>query len=117
MAEQRQVPGPAQANSERIQDRDYEGDFSQLPPEEVDPIAGPGEGPHGSLDNGPTNLPLIVIAVGALIAFSAFGLDSVVPLVIGLVVVVSGAIWAGLRGQTIASGEGLGTVTIDRDDH
>lgn len=117
MAEQRQVPGPAQDNNERIQERDYESDFAQLPPEEVDPISGPGEGPHGSLDSGPTNLPLIVIAVGALIAFSAFGLDSIVPLVIGLVVVVAGAIWSGLRGQTIASGEGLGSSTVDTDDH
>lgn len=112
MAEQRQVPGPPQENQERVQERAYEDHFARLPAEEVDPISRPGGGPHGSLDSGPTNLPLIVIAVGGLVAFSAFGLDSAVPLLIGLVLVVVGAVWAGLRGQTVASGEGVGSATV-----
>lgn len=113
MAKKQEVPGPARENNERLRSRPYESDFARFPEEEIDKIDRPGGGPHGSLSSGERNLPLVVIAIGALIAFTAFGADSAVPLVIGLVVVIAGAIWAGLRGRTVASGEGLGTSTIE----
>lgn len=118
MAEERTVPGAARDNNDRVQERGYESDFARLPEEEVDAIDRPGGGPHGGLDDrGARNLPLIVMAVGALVAFSAFGLDSGVPLAVGLVIVVAGAIWAGVRGQTIASGHGTGTVDSEQSAH
>ena len=118
MAEERTVPGAAEDNNDRIQERGYESEFARLPEEEVDPINRPGAGPHGGLDDrGARNLPMIVMAVGALVAFSAFGLDSAVPLALGLVIVVAGGIWAGVRGQTIASGHGSGTVDSEQYGH
>lgn len=116
MAEERQVPGPARDNNERIQERGYESEFARLPEEEVDPISGPGAGPHGSLDRGARNLPLMVIGLGAIVAFTAFGLDTAVPLVLGLLLVVVGAVWAGMRSTTHASGLGSGTSTVSTDD-
>lgn len=116
MAEDRTVPGSARDNNERIQERGYESEFARLPEEEVDAISRPGAGPHGGLDSGPSNLPLVVIAVGAVVGFAAFGLDSAIPLAIGLVLVVIGAIWAGVRGQTHASGKGTGTITVDTNE-
>lgn len=116
MAEDRTVPGAARDNNERIQERGYESAFARMPAEEVDAIPRPGAGPHGGLDSGPSNLPLVVIGAGAVVAFTAFGLDSAVPLAIGLVLVVVGAIWAGARSQTHASGHGSGTITVDPDE-
>lgn len=118
MAEERALPGVARDNNDRVQERGYESDFARLPEEEVDPIDRPGGGPHGGLDDpGARNLPLIVMAVGALVAFSAFGLDSAIPLALGLVIVVAGGIWAGVRGRTIASGHGTGTVASEPSGH
>lgn len=116
MAEERTVPGAARDNNERIQERGYESAFARLPEEEVDAIPRPGAGPHGGLDGGAPNLPLMVIGLGAVVAFTAFGLDSAIPLAIGLVLVVVGAIWAGARSQTHASGHGSGTTTVDTDE-
>lgn len=113
MSEERARPGVARDNNERIQERGYESDFARLPEEEIDPISRPGGGPHGSVDTGPRNLPLMVIALGAVIAFGTFGLDSIVPLVVGVLVVVIGGIWAGVRSQTEASGRGVGTVPTE----
>lgn len=116
MAEDRTVPGAARDSNERIQERAYESDFARLPEEEVDAISRPGAGPHGGLDTGPSNLPLVMIAVGAVVAFTAFGLNSAIPLAVGLVLVVAGSIWAGVRSQTHASGQGSGTTTISTDE-
>lgn len=116
MSEERALPGAARDNNDRVQERGYESDFARLPEEEIDPIPRPGAGPHGGLDTGPRNLPLIVIGVGGLVAFGAFGLNSVVPLVIGLLLVASGGIWAGVRSQTEASGRGVGTTTITTEE-
>lgn len=115
MAEERPLPGTARDNNERIQERGYESAFARLPEEEIDPIPHPGGGPHGSLDRGDRNLPLVVIAVGGLVAFTAFGLDSAIPLIIGLLLVVAGGVWAGMRSQTHASGKGIGTSSITTD--
>lgn len=116
MPEDRTVPGSARDNNERIQERGYEADFARLPHEEVDPISRPGAGPHGGLDQGGRNLPMAVIVVGVVVAFTAFGLNSPIPLGIGLLLLVVGAIWAGLRRQTHASGQGSGTTTVSTDE-
>lgn len=114
MADERQVPGPARDNNDRILERRYEEGFAQLPEQEIDPIPQPGAGPHGSLDAGP-NVPLLVIAVGGAIAFAALGFGHPAPLGIGLLLVVVGAVWAGARSQTLASGRGTGPTTVPRD--
>jgi hypothetical protein len=113
----REVPGQARDNNERLANRPYESDFAKMPSEEVHPRTTPGAGPHGTVSGGPTNLPLVVIAVGALIAFTGFGLGPV-AMVLGLAVVVIGAVWAGVRSTTTGGvvGAGLGTTTVDESD-
>lgn len=115
MADERELPSTARHNNDRIQERGYESDFARLPEEEVDRIPQAGAGPHGSLDRGDRNLPLMVIGLGGIVAFTAFGFDSAIPLVLGLLLVIVGGIWAGVRGQTHASGQGIGTSTISTD--
>ena len=116
MTQEREVPGPARENNDRITERGYDSGFARFPEEEVDPIAHPGAGPRGSLDTGRSNLPLVVIAVGGVIAFAALGFAHVAPLAIGLLLVVAGAIWAGVRRQSHGSGAGTGTTTVTRPE-
>ncbi|HVM00339.1 MAG TPA: hypothetical protein VM324_13690 [Egibacteraceae bacterium] len=115
MSEQREVPGPAQENNERILERGYESDFARLPDEEVDAIPRPGGGPHGGIDAGPQRLPLVVVAVGVVLAILGFGLPSGVALAAGIGLVVAGGVWAG--GNTRRGGleRGPGTSAVDTE--
>lgn len=116
VADEREVPGPARDNNDRILERGYEGGFAQLPREEVDPIPRPGAGPHGALDEAGPNVPLLVIALGGAMAFASLGFNHAAPLGLGLLLVVVGAVWAGARSQTRASGAGTGPTTVPRDE-
>jgi hypothetical protein len=88
------LPGRAEDNNERILARPHD-DFARFPAEEVDEVAAPGAGPRGTLDDGPA-LPILVMGVGVLIAFSTFLFSNGWPLAIGLVVLIAGAVWAGV---------------------
>lgn len=110
---ERTVPGPPEDNNERITSRPHD-DFARLPEEEVDEIPAPGAGPRGSLDDGPS-LPILVMGVGALVAFSTFLFGNGWPLAIGLVILVAGALWAGLSGPRHGAGQGSGPTTISGD--
>lgn len=116
MVDEREVPGVARENNERLQERGYEAEFARLPEEEIDPIPRPGAGPRGGLDGGPRNLPLAVIAAGLLVTVLAFGVGNVALLAVGGVLVVVGGVWAGVRSQTQGSGAGVGRSTIHTDE-
>ncbi len=116
MGEQRKVPGPVEENPERLKSRPYDSAFAKLPTEEVHEHVEPGGGPRGTVDSGPKNLPLMVIAVGGFVAFLTFFVGNGWPLGIGLGLVVVGSLWAGLRSHRVGSMHGLGPVTITEDD-
>jgi hypothetical protein len=109
--EGRTVPGQPADSNERILSRPHD-DFARFPPEEVDEVATPEAGPRGTLDDGPA-LPILVMGVGALIAFSTFLFSNGWPLAIGLVVLVAGAVWAGMSDPHAGSRGGTGPVTLD----
>lgn len=113
MNERREVPPPVTESGDRVQSRPYESDWAKLPREEVHGATGPGGGPAGTVDSGPTNIPLVVIAVGGFVAFSTFLFASPVPLVLGLLMVVGGAIWAGVRHERPGHLGGVGSVDVD----
>ena len=90
------LPPQPEEQRRRIGDRPADSDFARFPPEEVDEKSEPGAGPHGAAGTA-LNVPMIVIAIGLVLAFLTFVVGSGWPLVLGLVLVVGGAIWAGLR--------------------
>lgn len=108
MAEPRQLPGSARQNNERIQDRPYQSPFARFPQDEVDPIDTPGGGPRGGISEGETNTPLVVIVIGIVVAFTAFGFQSPWPLLTGVALIVVGTVWSRVRYHT--GGKGTGTV-------
>lgn len=113
MADEQRVPASADENADRVQDRPYESDFSRLPASETHERTGPGGGPHGTVDSGGTNLPLVVMAIGALVTFAVFLLASPWVLGIGLALIVAGAIWAGVRVTYPGSRQGSGSTTVE----
>lgn len=98
MADEQQVPPPAGQSADRIQQRPAEGDFARLPDNEVHSRTEPGAGPYGSTATGGINAPIVVMAVGALIAASVFVFRSFWVLLLGGVVFLAAAIWAGVAG-------------------
>lgn len=116
MAEERQVPGPVEENPQRLQSRPYESDWARLPAEEVHENVLPAGGPQGTMDSGPKNLPLMVIAVGLVVAFATFFVGNGWPLGIGLALIAVGAIWAGVRSPSIGMMHGTGPATFTEDD-
>ncbi|MGI8575243.1 MAG: hypothetical protein ACR2MA_07845 [Egibacteraceae bacterium] len=113
MSEQREVPGQPSESGERMQSRDAAEDFATLPDAETHANTQPGGGPDGTVTTGGTNLPVVVIGLGVLIVFSTFLLRSPWALGIGLVVVLAGAIWAGLANASAGAMGGLGTTEVD----
>ena len=101
----RQVPGAAQDNPERIQSRDA-GDFARLPREELQTGGVPTRDAGVA---GRVVWPPVLITIGFLIAFSVFILRFWPLLVIGFVLILIGTVWsiAGHRG-----GRGLGPTTV-----
>ena len=91
MADAHQVPPDVNVSGERIKERPYETDFARLPASETHPRTGPGGGPQGPVGAGPLNLPLVVMSVGALLAFSVFFVTTWVLLLVGLLVIAAGA--------------------------
>lgn len=116
MADEHQVPPPAERSGERIQERDHHEAFARLPEHETHPRTEPGAGPHGSTATSGTNLPIVVMAIGGLIALSVFVLQSPWILALGVVIFVAGAIWAGIAGAGPGTMGGSGPSTIDPDE-
>ena len=116
MADEHQVPPEVDQSADRIQSRDYEEDFARLPDEEIHPRTEPGAGPHGSTATSGTNGPIVLMAVGGLIAVSVFLFREVWVLVLGIVVFLAAALWAGVVGRSRGTMAGSGPSMIESDD-
>ena len=114
--EQHQVPPPVERSPDRIADRDASGDFARLPDHETHPRTEPGAGPHGSTATSGTNGPIILMAIGGLIVASVFVLRSPLVLVLGIVVFLAAALWAGLAGRSRGTMSGTGPSTVSPED-
>ncbi len=113
MAEQETRPDPAPITSspDRIKERPYESDWAGLPPEETDGQLSPGSGPEGNVGASGRSVPLTTIAVGFGVLFLTFFLAHWAPLVLGLVLIVVGAVWSGLTERRAGTFHGVGTLT------
>lgn len=109
-------PPPPTEHHERILSRPADSAFARFPEHEVDHIPVPGAGPHGSVASG-LNLPVVVIAAGIVIAFLTFVVQNGWPLAIGLLLIVGGAIWSGLRTPSPGHMQGPGVVEDDGEHH
>lgn len=112
MAEEspRVLPGPATENNERITSRPYDGPFAFFPEEETHPTNVPGSGPRGPYEPAVRNWPLVLVAIGLLVAFVGLAVDVALVLLVGLLVTIVGGIWAAIRNRGSASGRGTGPV-------
>ena len=116
MADEHQVPPSVEQSADRIQRRDAEGDFAQLPDHETHPTTEPGAGPYGSVTTGGSNGPIVLMAVGALITASVFLFRSQWVLVLGIAIFLAAAIWAGVANRSPGTMSGSGPSTIEPDD-
>lgn len=114
MADEQQVPPSVEDSRERIEGRDYGSNFARLPDHEAHPVSAPGAGPYGTAAT--PNAPIIVMAVGALIALSVFMFNSPLILALGIAIFVGAAIWAGVANRSRGSAAGTGPSTIGPDD-
>lgn len=116
MAAERQVPGPAADNNERITSRPYDG-FATLPEEEVQPLSAPGAGPHGTV-GGRVKAPSLLVAAGLAVCFATFVVGQPLLLAVGLAMIFAGGVWSARRYGR--AGKGLGPTTVrsgQRRDH
>lgn len=90
MSDSHQVPPDVTDSGDRIKGRDYESDFAQFPRSEIHARTGPGGGPQGPVAEG-LNKAMMVMAIGALIAFGVFFVNSWIVLGLGLLLVFAGA--------------------------
>jgi hypothetical protein len=91
MTDAHKVPPDVTDSPERIKERPYESDFARLPASETHPRTVPGAGPQGPVAAGPINMPLVVMSIGALVAFSVFFINTWLLLVLGLLIIAVGA--------------------------
>lgn len=85
-----EVPPSVDDSAERIGGRPYESDFARFPDAETLPHTGVGGGPKGPVAEG-LNVPLVVMALGAVLTFGVFFVTTWVLLVLGLLVILVGA--------------------------
>lgn len=117
MADEQQVPPAVDQSADRVQGRDHEESFARLPEHEVHPRTEPGAGPHGSTATSGTNGPIVLMFVGGLIAASVFLFREPWILVLGIVIFLAAALWAGIVGRSASTMAGSGPSTIDTEDH
>jgi hypothetical protein len=108
------VPPSVEQSEDRIKERDYDSDFARFPEHEAHPVETPGSGPSGSVAT--TNGPIVLMGIGALIALSVFVFQSPWVLILGLVVFLGAAIWAGIANRGPGTMAGSGTSVTERDD-
>lgn len=116
VSDEHQVPPPVDQSADRIRDRDYESNFAELPDHETHPRTEPGAGPFGSTASSGTNGPVILMAVGGLITASVFLFRTPWVLVLGIVIFLAAALWAGVAGRSRGTMAGSGPSMIDPDD-
>jgi hypothetical protein len=116
VTDEHQVPPSVEQSEDRIKGRDYESEFARLPDHETHPVDTMGSGPSGPVAT--TNGPIILMAIGGLIALSVFVFRSPLVLILGLTIFLGAAIWAGVanRGPGTMGGTGPSVVEPDEDD-
>jgi hypothetical protein len=97
MPDDHQVPPSVEESEDRIKERDYSSDFARLPEHETHPVTDMGSGPTGPVAT--TNGPIVLMAIGAVVAFLVFALNSPWVLILGLAIFIGGAIWAGITNR------------------
>lgn len=105
-----QIPPPLPTAHERITERPYESAFAQMPSEEVHRRTTPGAGPVGGLDDGPRNVPLLLVAVGLAVMFATFVAAHWVTLVAGAALVLAGVVAGMARARPVRLWRGVGTI-------
>lgn len=116
MGDEHQVPPPVDKSEDRIKDRAYESEFARLPDDETHTSNEPGTGPFGTVDTAGANGPIVLMAIGALIAVSVFVFRSPWVLGLGIAVFLGAAIWAGVANRSPGTMGGSGPSTIEPDD-
>jgi hypothetical protein len=113
VSDEHQVPPSVDDSADRIQERDYDSEFARFPDHEAHPVDAPGSGPSGPVAT--ANGPIILMAIGGLIALSVFVFQSPWVLILGLAVFLGAAIWAGIanRGPGTMAGQGPSVVEPD----
>lgn len=96
----------------RIQDRSYDSYWAAFPLEEVDGTTGPGAGPHGSIGTGGLHPPAITIGIGFLLIFLTFFVANPIPLALGALLVLVGALWTGFGYRHPGHFKGVGTSKV-----
>lgn len=117
MADEHQVPPATEQSDDRIKGRAYESDFARLPGHETHPRTEPGAGPTGSTATSGQNGPIILMAIGGLIVASVFVFRSPWVLGLGIVIFLGAAIWTGIANRSPGTMGGIGTSTVEPDDH
>ena len=115
VADEPQLPPPVEDSEARIKERDHDASFARLPEDETHPVTRPGEGPSGPVAS--TNGPVVLMAVGAVIAFLVFVFQSPWVLILGIAIFLGAAVWAGVVNRGPGSMSGVGPSTRKRDDH
>jgi len=115
VADEHQVPPSVEQSDDRIKGRDHDSDFARLPEHEVHPVTDHGSGPSGPVET--TNGPIILMAIGAVVALLVFVFRSPWVLGLGLAIFVAAAIWAGVVNRGPGTMGGSGPSTLDPDDH
>lgn len=114
MADEHQVPPNVEQSEDRVTGRDYDSDFARLPEHETHPVTDMGSGPSGPVAT--TNQPIVLMAIGGLIALLVFVFQSVWVLVLGLAIFIGGAIWAGVANRGPGAGAGVGPTVVKPPD-
>lgn len=109
------MPPEVDRSEDRIKNRPYESEFARLPDHETHPSTEPGTGPYGTVGTG--NGPIVLMAIGALIAVSVFIFQSPWVLGLGIAVFLGAAIWAGVANRSPGTMGGTGPSTVEPDDH
>ena len=114
MTDAHQLPPNVTESEERIKGRPYESDFARFPPSEIHPRTTPGAGPQGPVAAGPVNVPLVVMAVGALLMFGVFFVNTWILFVLGLLLVLVGAAMTIVTHNRPGRRSGLGQSRVRR---
>jgi hypothetical protein len=114
VSDEHQVPPSVEESEDRIKERDSDSDFARLPDHETHPVDTMGSGPSGSVAT--ANGPIILMAIGGLIALSVFLFQSPWVLILGLAIFLGAALWAGVANRGSGTMGGVGTSTAEPDD-
>jgi hypothetical protein len=114
MSDEHQLPPSVEQSEDRIKERDYDSDFARFPDDEAHPVETPGSGPGGTVAT--TNGPIVLMAIGGLVALSVFLFQSPWVLILGLLIFLGAAIWAGIANRGPGTMAGVGPRVVEPDD-